>query len=176
MKIRKENIDKLPLNELEDDTRIWEVMLPEIRKHLDGEASVFDGIQCNRPFEGYTEAGLALVESTVIAPRLKEYWDCSDKGAYTYEWTEKDDREFSDYIKARWSYMMWLANEAMNGTLNEKLTYKSNLGTDWGKILDEAWERDFKIMRLLCGEPAESELAGEEPTAPEAGSAPDLPF
>jgi hypothetical protein len=92
MKIIKGNIAKIPLNELGDDTRIWDVILPEIRKHLDGEASIFDGIKCNRQFEGYTEAGNALVESAVIAPRLEEYWECSDKGAYTFEWTEKDDR------------------------------------------------------------------------------------
>jgi hypothetical protein len=176
MKIRKDNIDKLPLNELEDDTRIWEVMLPEIRKHLDGKTSVFDGIQCPRQFEGYTAAGIALVESAVIAPRLKEYWECSDKGAYTFEWTEKDDREFSEYIKARWSYMMWLANEAMNGTLGENLTYKSTLGTTWGKILDEAWGRDFKIMRLLCGDLDESELTREAPTTSKNNPAPELPF
>lgn len=115
MKIRKNNIEKISLKKLGDDTRIWDVMLPEIRKHLDGESSIFDGIQCNRPFEGYTEAGIALVEAAVIAPRLKDYWECFEKGAYTFEWTEKDDHEFSDYIKARWSYMMWLAYEAMNG-------------------------------------------------------------
>ncbi len=38
--------------------------------------------------------------------------------------------------------MMWMANEAMNGTLSENLE----------KTLDEAGERDFKIMRMLCGE------------------------
>ena len=48
--------------------------------------------------------------------------------------------------------MMWLANEAMNGTLNENLTFKSTLGTTWEKILDEDWERDFKLVSLLCGE------------------------
>jgi len=152
MKIIKENIDKISLEELGDDTRIWDVMLPQIRKHLDGESSIFDGVECNRQFEGYTEAGIALVESAVIVPCLEEYWNCSEEGAYTFEWTEKDDREFSEYIKARWSYMMWLANEAMNGTLNENLTFKSTLGTTWEKILDEDWERDFKLVCLLCGE------------------------
>ena len=152
MKIIKDNIDKISLEELGDDTRIWDVMLPQIRKHLDGESSIFDGIECNRQFEGYTEAGIALVESAVIAPCLENYWNCSEEGAYTFEWTEKDDREFSEYIKARWSYMMWLANEAMNGTLNENLAFKSTLGTTWEKILDGDWERDFKIVCLLCGE------------------------
>lgn len=152
MKIIKDNIDKISLEELGDDTRIWDVMLPQIRKHLDGESSIFDGIECNRQFEGYTEAGIALVESAVIAPCLENYWNCSEEGAYTFEWTEKDDREFSEYIKARWSYMMWLANEAMNGTLNENLAFKSTLGTIWEKILDEDWGRDFKIVSLLCGE------------------------
>ena len=173
MKIIKDNIDKIPLNELGDDTHIWEVMLPEIKKHLDGESSIFDGIHCNRQFEGYTEAGNALVESAVIAPCLEEYWECSDKGAYTFEWTEKDDREFSDYIKARWSYMMWMAYEAMNDNLEETLTFKSSLGTTWEKILDEAWERDFNIMRMLCGE-----IAAQDVSAPEDGndSFPELPF
>ena len=152
MKIIKENIDKISLDELGDDTRIWDVMLPQIRKHLDGESSIFDGIECNRQFEGYTEAGIALVESAVIVPCLENYWNCSEGGGYTFEWTEKDDREFSEYIKARWSYMMWLANEAMNGTLNENLTFKSTLGTTWEKILDEDLERDFKLVSLLCGE------------------------
>ena len=60
MKIIKENIDKISLGELglvnHDEKRIWGAMLPEIRKHLDGESSIFDGIQCNHPFEGFTEA------------------------------------------------------------------------------------------------------------------------
>ena len=163
MKIIKENIDKISLDELGDDTRIWDVMLPQIRKHLDGESSIFDGIECNRQFEGYTEAGIALVESAVIAPCLENYWNCSEEGAYTFEWTEKDDREFSEYIKARWSYMMWLANEAMNGTLSENLE----------KNLDEALERDFKIIRMLCGE-----IAAQDATAPvdDYDSFPELPF
>ena len=150
VKIIKENIDKISLNEVEDDTHIWNVMLPEIRKHLSGVPSIFDDIQCNSQYEAYSEAGTALVESAVIAPCLANYWKCSDKGAYTFEWTEKDDREFSDYVKARWSYMMWLIYKAINGTLNENLTFKSTLGTTWEKILDEAWERDFKFVRLLC--------------------------
>ena len=119
MKIIKGNIDKVSLNEFGDDTHIWEVMLPEIRKHLDGESSIFDGIRCNHQFEGYSEAGIALLESAVIDPCLDEYWELNEKGAYTFEWTEKDDREFSDYIKARWSYMMWMAYEAMNGKLEK---------------------------------------------------------
>lgn len=77
MKIIKGNIDRVSLNDYGDDTRIWEVILPEIKKHLEGESSIFDGIHCNRQFEGYTEAGIALVESAVIAPRLDEYWECS---------------------------------------------------------------------------------------------------
>ena len=57
MRIIEDNIDKISLDEWEDGTHIWEAMLPEIRKHLGGEPSIFDGIQCNRQFEGYTEAG-----------------------------------------------------------------------------------------------------------------------
>ncbi len=163
MKIIKDNIDRIPLNEWEDDTHIWEVMLPEIRKHLDGEPSIFDGIQCPRQFEGFTEAGIALVESAVIAPCLENYWECSEKGAYTFEWTENDDQEFSDYIKARWSYMMWLAYEAMNGTLSENP----------GKTLDEAGERDFKIMCLLCGKTTAQDVPAP---ADDNNSFPDLPF
>jgi hypothetical protein len=176
MKIIKDNISKISLNELGDDTRIWDVMLPEIRKHLDGESSIFDGIQCGRQFEGYTEAGIALVESAVIAPRLKEYWECSEKGAYTFEWTQNDDREFSDYIKARWSYLMWMANEAMNGTLSENLAFKSTLGTTWEKILDEDWERDFKIMRMLCGDLDNNAPACSETPGQVDETIPDLPF
>ena len=155
MRIIEDNIDKISLDEWEDGTHIWEVMLPEIRKHLGGEPSIFDGIQCNRQFEGYTEAGIALVESAVIAPCLEYYWECSEKGAYTFEWTEEDDHEFSDYIKARWSYIMWLAYEAMNGTLSGNLTFKSTLGTAWEKILDEAWEKrlqagSYALWSNLC--------------------------
>jgi hypothetical protein len=178
MKIIKDHIDKISLCELGDDTRIWDVMLPEIRKHLDGESSIFDGIQCNHPFEGYTEAGIALLESAVIDPCLDEYGDLNEKGVYTFEWTENDVREFKEYMKARWSYMMWLANEAMNGTLDENLTFKSTLGTTWDKILDDAWERDFKIVRMLCGDLDESESANEENTAhvDDNDSFPELPF
>ena len=50
MRIIEDNIDKISLDEWEDGTHIWEVMLPEIRKHLGGEPSIFDGIQCNRQF------------------------------------------------------------------------------------------------------------------------------
>ena len=59
--------------------------------------------------------------------------------------------------------MMWIANEAMNGTLSENLE----------KNLDEALERDFKIMRMLCGE-----IAAQDVSAPEDGndSFPELPF
>lgn len=66
-------------------------------------------------------------------------------------------------MKARWSHMMWMANEAMNGTLSENLE----------KNLDEAWERDFKIMRMLCGE-----IAAQDATAPvdDNDSFPELPF
>ena len=45
MRIIEDNIDKISLDEWEDGTHIWEVMLPEIRKHLGGEPSIFDGIQ-----------------------------------------------------------------------------------------------------------------------------------
>ena len=176
MKIIKENIDKISLNELEDDTRIWDVMLPEIRKHLNGESSIFDGIQCNGKFEGYTEAGITLVESAVISPRLAEYWKLSDRGAYTFEWTEQDDREFRDYIKARWSYMMWLAYEAMNGTLDENLAFKSTLGTTWEKILDEAWKRDYNVVSLLCGDLDNTGHVRGETTLDEDDIKSDLPF
>lgn len=152
MKLIKENIEKISLNELGEDKQIWGVMLPQIWMHLNGEPSIFDGIQCNRPFEGYTPAGASLVESDVIAPWLEEYWKCSENGAYTFEWTDKDNREFSDYIKARWSYLMWLVYEAINGTLNENLTFKATLGTTWEKILDEDWNRDFNLVRFLCGD------------------------
>ena len=66
-------------------------------------------------------------------------------------------------MKARWSHMMWMANEAMNGTLSENLE----------KNLDEAWERDSKIMRMLCGE-----IAAQDATAPvdDNDSFPELPF
>ena len=74
MKIIKDNIDKISLRELglgdDVDLRIWETFLPEIRKHLDGESSIFD---C-------TEAGNALVESAVINPCLEEYWELNEKG------------------------------------------------------------------------------------------------
>ncbi len=157
MRIIKENIDKIPLNELglgdDVDMRIWEAMLPEIKKHLDGESSIFD---C-------TEAGNALLESAVIEPCLGEYWELHEKGAYTSEWTENDVREFKESMKARWSHMMWMANEAMNGTLSENLE----------KNLDEAWERECKIMRMLCGE-----IAAQDATAPvdDNDSFPELPF
>lgn len=157
MKIIKDNIDKISLRELglgdDVDIRIWEVMLPEIRKHFDGESSIFD---C-------TEAGNALLESAVIDPCLDEYWELNEKGAYTAEWTENDVREFKESMKARWSHMMWMANEAMNGTLSDNLE----------KNLDEAWERDFKIMRTLCGE-----IAAQDATAPvdDNDSFPELPF
>lgn len=39
----------------------------------------------------------------------------------------------------------------MNGTLSVNLTFKSTLGTTWEKILDEALERDYKLVRMLCG-------------------------
>ena len=151
MKIKKENLDKIPLNELGDETRVWEVMLPEIKKHLDGESSIFDN----------TEAGNALLESAVIEPCLDEYWELHEKGAYTSKWTENDVREFKESMKARWSHLMWMVNEAMNGTLSENLE----------KNLDEAWERDFKIMHLLCGE-----IAAQDVVAPGVDDNSDLPF
>ena len=167
MKIIKDNIAKISLRELglgdDVDIRIWEALLPEIRKHLDGESSIFD---C-------TESSNALLESAVIEPCLEEYWELNEKGAYTFKWTEKDDREFSDYIKARWSYMMWMAYEAMNGKLEEKLTFKSTLGTTWKKILDEAWERDFKIMHMLCGEITAQDVPAH---VEDNDSCPELPF
>jgi hypothetical protein len=66
-------------------------------------------------------------------------------------------------MKARWFHMMWMANEAMNGTLSENLE----------KNLDEALETDFKIMRMLC-----EEIAVQDVSAPEDGndSFPELPF
>lgn len=149
MKIIKENIDKIPLNELglgdDVDIRIWEAMLPEMRKHLNGESSIFD---C-------AEAGIALLESAVIDPCLDEYWELNERGAYTEEWTEKDVSEFKEDVKARWAHMMLLANEAMNGTLNE------------------AWERDFKIMCLLCGKTTAQDVPAP---ADDNNSFPDLPF
>ena len=172
MKIIKEIIDKISLGELglgdDVDLRIWEAMLPEIRKHLDGETSIFDRIQCNRPFEGFTEAGIALLESAVMDPCLDEYWELNEKGVYTEEWTENDVREFKENMKARWSYIMWLANEAMNGTLNENPE----------KTLDEDRGRDFKLVRMLCGDLDQSALAGEENTLPanDTDSFPELPF
>ena len=173
MRIIEDNIDKISLDEWEDGTHIWEAMLPQMRKHLGGEPSIFDGIQYRGQFEGYTEAGIALVESAVIAPCLENYWECSEKGAYTFEWTEEDDHEFSDYIKARWSYIMWLAYEAMNGTLSGNLTFKSTLGTAWEKILDEAWERDYKLVCMLCGV-----ISAQDVPAPisDNNSFPELPF
>lgn len=122
-------------------------MLPEIKKHLNGESSIFDGIQCNGKFEGYT-----------------------------FEWTKQDDLEFSDYIKARWSYMMWLVYEAMNGTLNERLTFKSTLGTTWEKILDEAWVRDYKVVCLPCGDLDKTGHVRGETTLDEDDIKSDLPF
>lgn len=166
-RIIKENIDKIPLNELglgdDVDIRIWEAVLPEMRKHLDGESSIFDGIQYRGQFDAYSEAGNALLESAVIDPCLDEYWELNEKGAYTSELTENDVREFKESMKARWFHMMWMANEAMNGTLSENLE----------KNLDEALERDFKIMRMLCGE-----IAAQDVSAPEDGndSFPELPF
>ena len=149
MKIIKENIDKISLNELglgdDVDIRIWEAMLPEMRKHLNDEPSIFDS----------AEAGIALVESAVIDPCLDEYWELNERGAYTIEWTEKDVSEFKEDVKARWAHMMLLANEAMNGTLNE------------------AWEKDFKIMRMLCGEIA---IQDDPAPADDKGSFPELPF
>lgn len=157
MKIIKENINKISLRELglgdDVDLRIWETFLQEIRKHLDGESSIFD---C-------TEAGNALLESAVIEPCLGEYWELHEKGAYTSEWTENDVREFNESMKARWSHMMWMANEAMNGTLSENLE----------KNLDEAWERDFKIMCLLCGKTTAQDVPAP---ADDNNSFPELPF
>ena len=182
MKIIKDNINKISLNELglgdDVDKRIWEAMLPQMRKHLGGESSIFDGIQYRGQFDAYSEAGNALLESAVIDPCLDEYWELNEKGAYTFEWTENDVREFKEYMKARWSYMMWLANEAMNGTLNENLTYKSTFGSSWETDLDRAWERDFKIMRMLCGDLDEIEMASEGNTAraDDNDSFPELPF
>jgi len=167
MKIIKDNINKISLNELgfgdDADMRIWDAMLPEMRKHLDGEPSIFDGIQCTRPFEGYSAAGIALLESAVIEPCLEEYRNLSEKGAYTFEWTENDVREFKEDLKARWLHIMWLANEAMNGTLEETPE----------KILNEAWERDYKLVSLLCGD-----IATQDVPAPanDNDSFPDLPF
>jgi hypothetical protein len=163
----KDNIDKISLRELglgdDVDIRIWEAMLPQIRKHINDEPSIFDGIQCDRQFEGYSEASIALLESAVIDPCLDEYWEINEKGAYTSEWTEKDVSEFKENIKARWSYIMWLANEAMNGTLNEHPE----------KILDEAWERDFKIMCLLCGRITALDVPTQ---VDDNDSFPELPF
>ena len=164
----KDNINKISLNELrlgdDVDKRIWEAVLPEMRKHLGGEASIFDRIH----FDGdvaFTEAGNALLESAVIEPCLDEYWELHEKGAYTSEWTEKDVSEFKESIKARWAHMMGMAYMAMNGTLDKNLTLESTLGTPW--------EKDFKIMRMLCGE-----IVSQDASAPadDKGSFPELPF
>lgn len=157
MKIIKDNINKISLRELglgdDVDIRIWEAVLPEMRKHLDGESSIFD---C-------AEAGNALLESAVIDPCLDEYWELNEKGAYTFEWTENDVREFKEKMKARWSYMMEIAYRAMNSTLDENP----------GKTLDEAGERDFKIMCLLCGKTTAQDVPAP---ADDNNSFPDLPF
>ena len=164
----KDNINKISLNELglgdDVDKRIWEAVLPQMRKHLGGEASIFDGIHFTGD-EAFTEAGNALLESAVIEPCLDEYWELNEKGAYTSEWTEKDVSEFKENLKARWSHMMGMAYMAMNGTLDENLTLESTLGTPW--------EKDFKIMHLLCGE-----IAAQDVPAPvdDTDSFPDLPF
>ena len=129
------SLNKLGLGD-DVDKRIWEAMLPQMRKHLGGESSIFDGIQYRGQFDAYSEAGNALLESAVIDPCLDEYWELNEKGAYTAEWTENEVREFKEKMKARWSYMMEIAYRAMNGTLDENP----------GKTLDEAEERDFKIM------------------------------
>lgn len=66
----------ISLNELglgdDVDKRIWEAMLPQMRKHLGGESSIFDGIQYRGQFDAYSEAGNALLESAVIDPCLDE--------------------------------------------------------------------------------------------------------
>ena len=163
----KDNINKISLNELglgdDVDKRIWEAMLPQMRKHLGGQSSIFDGIQYRSQIEAYTEAGNALLESAVIDPCLDEYWKLNEKGAYTSEWTENDVREFKENLKARWSHMMGMAYMAMNGTLDENPE----------KTLDEAGERDFKIVRMLCGE-----IAAQDVPAPadDVDSFPELPF
>ena len=157
----------ISLNELglgdDVDKRIWEAMLPQMRKHLGGEPSIFDGIQYRGQFDAYSEAGNALLESAVIDPCLDEYWELNEKGAYTSEWTENDVREFKEKMKARWSYMMEIAYRAMNGTLDENP----------GKTLDEAGERDFKIMCLLCGKTTAQDVSAP---ADDNNSFPDLPF
>ena len=71
---------------------------------------------------------------------------------------------------------MWMANEAMNGTLSENLAFKSTLGTTWEKILDEDWERDFKIMRMLCGDLDNNAPACSETPGQVDETIPDLPF
>jgi len=164
----KDNINKISLNELglgdDVDKRIWEAVLPEMRKHLGGEACIFDGIHFAGD-EAFTEAGNALLESAVINPCLDEYWRLNEKGAYTSEWTENDVREFKENLKARWSHMMRMAYMAMNDTLDENMTLESTLGTPW--------EKNYKLMRLLCGE-----IAPQDAPAPvdENDSFPELPF
>ena len=157
----------ISLNELglgdDVDKRIWEAMLPQMRKHLGGEPSIFDGIQYRGQFDAYSEAGNALLESAVIDPCLDEYWELNEKGAYTAEWTENEVREFKEKMKARWSYMMEIAYRAMNGTLDENP----------GKTLDESGERDFKIMCLLCGKTTAQDVSAP---ADDNNSFPDLPF
>ena len=69
-----------------------------------------------------------------------------------------------------------LAYEAMNGTLSEDLTFKSTLGTTWEKILDEAWVRDFKLVRMLCGDLDDTVSARGEDSDHEVDIQPDLPF
>lgn len=59
-----------------------------------------------------------------------------------------------------------LAYEAMNGTLSEDLE----------KILDEAWVRDFKLVRMLCGDLDDTVSARGEDSDHEVDIQPDLPF
>ena len=66
-------------------------------------------------------------------------------------------------MKARWSNMMDMAYRAMNGTLDENPE----------KTLDEAGERDFKIMCLLCGKNTTQNVPAP---AADNGSFPELPF
>ena len=65
------SLNKLGLGD-DVDKRIWEAMLPQMRKHLGGESSIFDGIQYRGQFDAYSEAGNALLESAVIDSCLDE--------------------------------------------------------------------------------------------------------
>lgn len=163
--INEDFIDKDCCLNAETILKLLQQQDPSLQLLVDcgGESSIFDGIQYRGQFDAYSEAGNALLESAVIDPCLDEYWELNEKGAYTAEWTENEVREFKEKMKARWSYVMEIAYRAMNGTLDENP----------GKTLDEAEERDFKIMCLLCGKTTAQDVPAP---ADDNNSFPDLPF